>query len=71
MHLIKFNMKDKSIHRIEVNHRLQRTSDMRYICETTKTENGVREVPMTPDVMDAFKRIIKMCPMMGAQDFYF
>ena len=40
---------------IKVNHQLQRTSDMRYICEKTKTENGVREVPMTPDVMDAFK----------------
>ena len=47
---------------IKVNHQLQRTSDMRYICETTKTENGVREVPMTQDVMDAFKRIIKMRP---------
>lgn len=47
---------------IKVNHQLQRISDMRYICEKTKTENGVREVPMTPDVMDAFKRIIKMRP---------
>ena len=47
---------------IKVNHQLQRTNDMRYICETTKTENGIREVPMTPDVMDAFKRVIKMRP---------
>ena len=47
---------------IKINHQLQRTSDMRYICEKTKTENGVREVPMTPDVVDAFKRIIKMRP---------
>lgn len=47
---------------IKVNHQLQRTSDMRYICEKTKTENGVREVPMTPYVMDAFMRIIKMRP---------
>lgn len=47
---------------IKVNHQLQRTSDMKYICEKTKTENGVREVPMTQDVMDAFKRIIKMRP---------
>ena len=47
---------------IKVNHQLQRTSDMRYICEKTKTENGVREGPMTPDVLDAFKRIIKMRP---------
>ena len=47
---------------IKINHQLQRTSDMRYICEKTKTENGVREVPMTSDVVDAFKRIIKMRP---------
>ena len=47
---------------IKVNHQLQRTSDMKYVCEETKTENGVREVPMTPDVVDAFKRIIKMRP---------
>ena len=47
---------------IKVNHQLQRTSDMKYICEATKTENGVREVPMTPDVMDAFKRVIKLRP---------
>ena len=47
---------------IKVNHQLQRTSDMKYICESTKTENGVREVPMTQDVMDAFKRIIKKRP---------
>ena len=47
---------------VKVNHQIQRTSDMRYICEKTKTENGVREVPMTPDVVDAFKRIIKMSP---------
>ena len=47
---------------IKVNHQLQRTSDMKYICEKTKTENGVREVPMTSDVVDAFKRIIKMRP---------
>ena len=45
---------------VKVNHQLQRTSDMRYICEKTQTENGVREVPMTSDVMAAFKRIIKM-----------
>ena len=47
---------------IKVNHQLQRTSNMKYICESTKTENGVREVPMTQDVMDAFKRIIKKRP---------
>jgi len=44
---------------IKVNHQLQHTSEMKYICESTKTENGIREVPMNPDVVDAFKRIIK------------
>ncbi|MBR6698031.1 MAG: site-specific integrase, partial [Lachnospiraceae bacterium] len=47
---------------IKVNHQLQRTSEMKYICESTKTDNGVRDVPMTPDVVDAFKRIIKNRP---------
>ncbi len=47
---------------IKVNHQLQRTSEMTYICETTKTDNGVRDVPMTLDVVDAFKRIIKNRP---------
>lgn len=47
---------------IKVNHQLQRTSEMKYICESTKTGNGVRDVPMTPDVVDAFKRIIKNRP---------
>lgn len=47
---------------IKVNHQLQRTSEMKYICESTKTGNGVRDVPMTPDVVDAFKQIIKNRP---------
>ena len=52
---------------IKVNHQLRRTNDMKYICETTKTENGVREVPMTPDVMEAFRRIIKMRPKLKVE----
>ena len=47
---------------IKVNHQLQRTSEMKYICESTKTGNGVRDIPMTSDVVDAFKRIIKNRP---------
>ena len=47
---------------IKVNHQLQRTSDMRYVCEKTKTENGIREIPMNSEVMEAFKRIIKNRP---------
>ena len=47
---------------IKVSHQLQRTSDMRYVCEKTKTENGIREIPMNSEVMEAFKRIIKSRP---------
>lgn len=47
---------------INVSHQLQRTSDMRYGCENAKTENGIREVPMNPVVIAAFKRIIKNRP---------
>ena len=47
---------------IKVSHQLQRTSDMRYVCEKTKTENGIREIPMNSEVMEAFKRIIKNRP---------
>ena len=35
---------------------------MRYVCEKTKTENGIREIPMNSEVMEAFKRIIKNRP---------
>ncbi len=47
---------------IKVNHQLQRISSTHYVCETTKTENGVREIPMKPEVVDAFKRIIANRP---------
>lgn len=44
--------------RIIVDHRLQRTRDMKYIIEDTKTESGERMVPMTPEVKEAFQRIL-------------
>ena len=43
---------------INVNHQLQRRSDMVYIIEETKTTNGTRALPMTDDVYDCFQRII-------------
>ena len=43
--------------RIIVDHQLQRTRDMKYIIEDTKTESGERMVPMTPEVKEAFQRI--------------
>ncbi len=47
---------------LKVNHQLQRTSDMKYICGPTKTENGIRDIPMKPEVAEAFKRIIQNRP---------
>lgn len=43
---------------IIVDHQLQRTRDMKYIIEDTKTESGERMVPMTPEVKEAFQRIL-------------
>lgn len=44
--------------RIIVDYQLQRTRDMKYIIEDTKTESGERMVPMTPEVKEAFQRIL-------------
>ena len=44
--------------RIIVDHQLQRTRYMKYIIEDTKTESGERMVPMTPEVKEAFQRIL-------------
>ena len=44
--------------RIVVDHQLQRTRDMKYVIEDTKTESGERMVPMTPEVKEAFQRIL-------------
>ena len=44
--------------RIIVDHQLQRTRDMKYIIEDTKTESGERMVPMTPEVKECFQRIL-------------
>lgn len=47
---------------IKVNHQLQRIGSTQYVCEKTKTDNGIREVPMKPEVIAAFKRIISSRP---------
>ena len=44
--------------KINVDHQLQRTRDMTYMIEDTKTTSGTRQVPMTDEVADAFKRAI-------------
>lgn len=47
---------------INIDHQLQRTSKMEYIIESTKTNAGTRKLPMTEDVYETFKRILKNRP---------
>ena len=44
---------------VNIDHQLQRTSDMRYIIETTKTDAGTRVLPITEDVAQMFQVIIE------------
>lgn len=44
---------------VNIDHQLQRTSDMRYIIETTKTDADTRKIPITEDVADMFRAIIE------------
>lgn len=44
---------------VNIDHQLQRTADMRYIIETTKTDAGTRKIPVTQDVADMFRAIIE------------
>ena len=44
---------------VNIDHQLQRTSDMRYIIETTKTNAGTRVLPITEDVAQLFQAIIE------------
>lgn len=45
-------------HKIIVDHQLIRTSNMQYLIEEPKTESGIREIPMSKDVEEAFQAII-------------
>ena len=44
---------------VNIDHQLQRTSDMRYIIETRKTDAGTRVLPITEDVAQMFQAIIE------------
>ena len=58
-------------HKIIVDHQLIRSSKMQYIIEEPKTESGVREIPMSEEVEEAFRAILakrkkpKVEPMIG------
>lgn len=44
--------------KINVDHQLQRKRNMEYIVEETKTEAGIRQIPMLDEVCECFKRIV-------------
>ena len=44
---------------INIDHQLQRTSDMKYVIEATKTNAGTRKLPITEDVARCFQSIIE------------
>lgn len=44
---------------INIDHQLQRTSDMRLIIESMKTNAGTRKLPMTEDVFRCFQAIVE------------
>ncbi len=44
---------------LNIDHQLQRTSDMRLIVESTKTNAGTRKIPMTDEVARCFRGIIE------------
>ena len=54
--LADIDMKERIIH---VDHQLLRLSDMEYVVTQTKTDCGVRDLPMTQGVYECFQRILK------------
>ena len=64
---------------IRIDHQLQRTSDMRYSIVPTKTNAGIRVIPMTPDVEKCFRHIVgkrmnkprRECAIDGKKGFLF
>lgn len=44
---------------VNIDHQLQRTSDMKYILDITKTDAGTRKLPITQDVADCFRAILE------------
>lgn len=50
---------DMKERKIIIGHQLQRTRNMQYVIEDTKTSCGVREIPMADEVYECFKTIIQ------------
>ena len=49
---------DFKAHKISVNHQLQKHGKSGYYIEKTKTTCGTRELPMTPEVEECFRKVI-------------
>lgn len=45
--------------KINIDHQLQRTRNMEYIIEDTKTTSGTRQIPMTDEVYERFRWIVE------------
>ena len=43
---------------VNIDHQLQRTSQMQYVIQAPKTESGIRYVPMSEEVVACFRRIL-------------
>lgn len=50
---------DMKNRKIIIDHQLQRTRDMQYVIEDTKTSCGTREIPMADEVYECFKTILQ------------
>lgn len=46
-------------HKINIDHQLQKRAQIGYYVEETKTDSGTRVIPMTPDVEECFKIIVR------------
>ena len=44
---------------VNIDHQLQRTSNMKYVIQSTKTSAGTRQIPITEDVAYCFRSIIE------------
>ncbi|MBE6846228.1 MAG: site-specific integrase [Ruminococcus sp.] len=44
---------------LNIDHQLQRTSNMQYVIESTKTKAGTRKIPITNEVAECFRKIIE------------
>ena len=54
---------------VNIDHQLQRTSDMQYIIQSTKTSAGTRQIPITEDVAQCFQAIIEDRPKLKNEKF--